>query len=59
LVLPDGVPTYVFDRQGRMVDWSPYSSDDPKFQARWTPESRNQRPVSGLSVKDAQRWFEP
>jgi hypothetical protein len=33
--LPSGPSAYVFDRSGRLVDWSPDIGDDPKFDEKW------------------------
>lgn len=30
-----GPPTYVFDRTGRLIDWTSDAGDAPAFQARW------------------------
>jgi hypothetical protein len=34
-VLPSGPSGYVFDRSGRLVDWSADIGDDPKFDGKW------------------------
>lgn len=41
LNLPSDLPQYVFDRSGRLVDWSADPGDDPGFQARWPKERRS------------------
>ena len=58
LVLPDGVPTYVFDCHGRLVDWSPYSCDDSAFQNRWPSVERMAGPAIGVTHSKAREWFE-
>lgn len=32
---PSGCPVYIFDRAGRIVDWTPDEGDDPEFNQRW------------------------
>jgi len=32
---PSGWPVYVFDRSGRLVDWTPDEGDDEGFKQRW------------------------
>jgi hypothetical protein len=32
---PSGDPVYVFDRQGKLVDWTSDNGDSPKFFERW------------------------
>lgn len=36
LALPSGLPVYVFDATGNMVDWTLDSGDDGKFQKAWS-----------------------
>jgi hypothetical protein len=35
LLLSSGPSAYVFDRAGKLVDWSPDIGDDPVFSQRW------------------------
>jgi hypothetical protein len=35
LAMPSGPAAYVFDKSGRMIEWSRDSGDDPGFQNRW------------------------
>lgn len=35
LRFPSGVPVYVFDAAGRLVDWTPDEGDDEAFNRRW------------------------
>jgi hypothetical protein len=39
LNLPSDMPQYVFDRSGKLIDWSVDPGDDPRFQDRW-PKAR-------------------
>jgi len=36
LAIPSGPAAYVFDRNGKLIDWTWDSGDDPGFQSRWT-----------------------
>jgi hypothetical protein len=45
LTLPSGPAVYVFDRTGRLRDWTPDEGDDPRFFARW-PGAKCGREVS-------------
>lgn len=36
--LASGLPAYVFDETGRLVDWSTDIGDDPEFDARWSAQ---------------------
>jgi len=36
LTFPSGPPAYIFDSQGRLIDWTSDSGDDPSFQDRWS-----------------------
>jgi len=36
-VVPSGPSAYVFDRSGRLVDWSSDMGDDPRFRDKWPP----------------------
>jgi hypothetical protein len=36
LALPSGLPVYVFDADGNMVDWTLDSGDDGRFQKAWS-----------------------
>ncbi len=54
-LLPSGPAAYVFDRTGRMVDWTPDSGDDDEFQAKWDwRETRIER----LDRAEAMAWLE-
>jgi len=39
-VLPSGPSAYIFDRTGRLVDYSLDIGDDPDFDERWNAQSR-------------------
>jgi hypothetical protein len=34
-VLPSGSPSYIFDENGCLVDWTFDDGDDPAYRARW------------------------
>lgn len=35
LALPSGPAAYVFDKTGRMIEWSSDTGEDPEFQRKW------------------------
>lgn len=37
--LPSSPPAYVFDEQGRLVDWCPDPGDQPEHRRRWPLQS--------------------
>lgn len=41
LAAPSGPAAYVFDENGRLVDWSNDMGDDPSFRKRWPPPHEN------------------
>ena len=45
-IVPSGPSAYVFDAQGKMVDWSADVGDDPLFNQKW----KSQEPQSGQTV---------
>jgi hypothetical protein len=54
-LLPSGPAGYVFDRSGRLVDWSSDIGDDPRFRDKWVPSS--QRTGPHLDVTGARKWL--
>lgn len=42
---PSGPPAYVFDRSGRLVEWTRDSGDDPGFKRKWRPHQSQFRVV--------------
>ena len=54
-LLASGPSGYVFDRAGRLVDWSSDVGDDPRFRDRWIPSSRRSGPH--LDVGAALHWI--
>lgn len=53
-LLPSGPSGYVFDRSGRLVDWSSNIGDDPRFRDKWIPASKRSGPH--VDVDGAMRW---
>ncbi len=54
-LLPSGPSGYVFDRSGRLLDWSLDIGDDPRFRDKWIPSSQRSGPH--LDVDGARRWI--
>ncbi len=52
LSLPSGPPAYIFDRQGKLVEWSKDIGDDSKFQRRWNVPTN----APSLTVEEAKAW---
>lgn len=50
--VPSSLPGYVFDPQGRFVDWSSDPGDDGAFQRRWPVAKRS------VSVDEARQLME-
>ena len=50
-----GPPAYVFDRGGRLVDWSRDVGDDPTFSEKWP--GTNGGPRRPLTTAQAAGWF--
>jgi hypothetical protein len=46
---PSGPPVYVFDRAGKLVDWTPDVGDDESFNQRW-PGLNSGRSVTSEDV---------
>jgi hypothetical protein len=46
---PSGGPVYIFDRAGRLVDWTPDEGDDEAFRLRW-PGISPGRPIPPAEV---------
>lgn len=57
-LLPSGSSAYVFDRSGRLVDWSPDIGDDTDFDERWQAQ-RSLRTEESLSRQEVSRWLAP
>ena len=55
IFLGSGPAVYVFDDQGRFVEWSPDSGDDSTFQSKWLTQ-RIQKTERQLSLKEIQQW---
>jgi hypothetical protein len=55
-IIPSGPSGYVFDRSGRLLDWSSDIGDDPRFRNKWIPTS--QRSGSHLDIDSALRWVQ-
>jgi hypothetical protein len=53
-LLPSGPSGYVFDRSGRLVDWSSDTGDDPRFQSKWFPTTTS---GTHLNIDSAARWI--
>jgi hypothetical protein len=51
-VLPSGPAGYVFDRSGRMVDWTHDSGDDSGFQQKWRSPGKRR----DASRSEATQW---
>jgi hypothetical protein len=41
ITIPSSRPEYVFDKEGRLIDWHPDPGDSSKFQSRWPLSSRH------------------
>jgi hypothetical protein len=54
-LLASGPSSYVFDRSGRLVDWSSDIGDDPRFRDKWIPSPQRSGPH--LDVDGALRWI--
>jgi hypothetical protein len=54
-VLPSGPSGYVFDRSGRLVDWSSDIGDDPRFRDKWLPSPQRRGPH--FDVDGALKWI--
>jgi len=55
-LLPSGSSAYVFDRTGRLVDWSPDVGDDDAFDKKW----RAQESLGGgntVNRTDIDHWL--
>ena len=50
--LPSGPPVYVYDRAGRLADWTADSGDDEAFQARWFGAIDRR----AISLDELRRW---
>ena len=55
LLLSSGPSAYVFDRAGRLVDWSPDIGDDSAFDGTWDAQRSAQRAETS-SRSDAERF---
>jgi hypothetical protein len=53
ILLPSGPAGYVFDRSGRMIDWTHDSGDDRRFEAKW----RESYPRRGIDRQRAAEWM--
>lgn len=51
LALRSGPPCYVFDRTGRLIEWSRDMGDDSRFSGRGVPLRR------ALTIDDARAWM--
>jgi hypothetical protein len=38
---PSGPPMYVFDSEGRLLDYTLDSGDDPRFMEKWCPKDKD------------------
>jgi hypothetical protein len=54
-LLPSGPSGYIFDRSGRLVDWSSDIGDDSRFQNKWTPSPRQFG--EELDMDSAMKWI--
>jgi len=55
LALSSGPPVYIFDSEGKLLDWTLDSGDDPRFSERWgalrgeeIPLAEFERMIGGL-----------
>lgn len=48
MALPSGPAAYVFDRSGRMVEWTPDTGDDGSFQQDWQMHREKKVAISEL-----------
>jgi hypothetical protein len=55
-VLPSGPSAYVFDRSGKLVDWSGDMGDDPQFYGKWIRTSK--RETRQLDLVAAFEWID-
>lgn len=53
IYLASGPPVYVFDRSGRLVDWTYDIGDDPRFSEQWG----NPWPSEPISRQQAEAFF--
>jgi len=53
VLLPSGPAGYVFDRSGRMIEWTRDSGDDSRYQAQW----RESHPRRWISRQQAVDWL--
>ncbi len=49
LALPSGPPAYVFDSEGRLVDWSGDTGDDSRYKHAWPRDQMHPIEVGVLS----------
>lgn len=42
ITIPSGAPCYVFDANGRLIDWTADEGDDPRFHERWPSSLRRE-----------------
>ncbi len=54
-LLPSGKSGYIFDKSGRLVDWSSDMGDDSRFQKKWNSSSRGTLPR--LNTDAAFKWI--
>jgi len=57
LSLPSSPPAYIFDQQGRLLDWASDPGDNPSFAAKWGGFS-NATPMSVDELKNLIAAFE-
>ena len=52
LALPSGPPAYVFDRNGKLIDWTMDMGDDPAFQRAWPMKSSRK-----IGPQEVKKWL--
>ena len=55
-LVPSGPSAYVFDRSGRLVDWSPDIGDRPRFDERWQAQRGTGKSLARSEVLE---WIAP